>query len=286
MYRFILENSKGDRLNFNQIGGAFTITEIQGLNPPAAHINTSEVALIDGQMFDSSKLQMRTMHVAFAIEKDAAANRIEVYKVLKSKQPVRVYFTNEQRDVFIDGYVESIDIGYFDMKQICTVSIICPKPYWQSAAAIIDSVSQVVGAFHFPFASTETPKELLFGYLDPVASVEIANDGDVATGIVIELQANADVSNPKIIDYITGDYIALNFAMRQADLITIDTRAGEKTITLLRNGVESNIFNSLVRGSTWLQLDYNGSTFTYEVGGGNAADLVVAINHTNVYEGV
>ena len=84
----------------------------------------------------------------------------------------------------------------------------------------------------------------------------------------------------------TGDYIALDFTMQEADLITIDTRAGEKTITLTRNAVRTNIFNALVRGSTWLQLDFNGGVYAYEVGSGNAGDLVVTINHTNIFEGV
>lgn len=286
MYKFMIENSKGDKLNFNQIGSAFNITEIEGLNPPDATINTSEVALIDGELFDSAKAQMRTMNIAFSIEKDAAANRIEIFKVLKTKQRVRVYFSNDYRNVYIDGYVESIGITYFDMKQICTVGIICPQPYWKSAEIIVSELSQVIGAFHFPFSSTETPKELLFGYLDPTAHIDVANDGDIATGIVITLQANAAVGNPKIIDYITGEYIQLNFSMRAADFITIDTRAGAKTVKLLRNGVESNIFNSFARGSTWLMLDYNGGVYTYEVGSGNAADLVVGISHSNVYEGV
>lgn len=286
MYSFILENSKGDQLTFNQIGGAFKITEIEGLNPPDANINTSKIALADGEFFDSAKAKMRTIRLAFSIEKDASANRIKIFNVLKTKQSIRAYFSNEYKNVYIDGYIESINIGYFDMKQICTVAILCPKPYWNGAQTIIDGLSQVVSTFRFPFASLETPEEIIFGYLDPYASVEIANDGDIATGIVITLQARSAVGNPKIIDYITGEYIQLNFSMQAGDLITIDTRAGAKTIKLLRNGVESNIFNSLARGSTWLQLDFNGSVYTYEVGIGNASDLLVNINHINVYEGV
>lgn len=286
MYKFILENAKGDQLTFNEIGGAFTITEIDGLNPPRATINTSEIATIDGQMFDGSKLEMRTLNVAFAIERNAAANRIEVFKVLKTKQPVKAYFTNAYRDVYINGYVESLEIGYYDLKQIVTVAIVCPRPYWQGAQDIVNAVSQTINAFHFPFASTANPKEILFGYIDPTANVEIVNLGDVRTGLIIELYANAAVSDPKIIDYMTGEYIELDFDMQEADTVIIDTRAGEKTVTLLRDGQYTNIFNSLVKGSTWLQLDYGGGVYTYEVGGGNAAYLTVRISHTDIYEGV
>lgn len=285
MYDFILENLKGERLTFNRIGGDFTIEEIQGLSPASATINTSAAAYLDGALFNSSKVDMRTLQIAFAIEKNAAANRIKIYNVLKPKQAVRAYYKSATRDVYIDGYVQSVEITHFNMKQICTVSILCPLPFWQDAQQQSSALSAVQGMFHFPFASLATP-ELVFSYIDPYTSVEVANDGDVQTGIIIELYASAAVSNPKIFDYLTGDFIELNFNMQPADLITIDTRVGNKTITLLRDAVESNIFNSWVQGSKWLQLDFGGSVYAYEVGSGEASDLTVTIKHLNLYEGV
>lgn len=285
MYKFTLENEKGEQLNFNQIGGAFTIEDINGLSPASATINTSAGAYIDGALYNSSKVDMRTLEIAFAIERNAAANRIEVYKVLKPKQQVRAYYESSVRSVQIDGYVKSVNIDHFGMKQVVTVSILCPSPFWESAQQVVSELSTVRGLFHFPFASTETP-ELVFSYLDPYASVEVINEGDVQTGIIIELYANAPVSNPRIYDYLTGEHIALNYSMQAADLITIDTRTGKKTVTLLRNGATSNIFNSLAKDSKWLQLDFGGSVYAYEVGTGEASDLIVTIKHMNLYEGV
>lgn len=449
MYKFVLENRRGDQLVFNELGGAFTIDEIQGLAPASATINTSEGAYIDGQLFNSSKVNMRTLEIAFAIENDAAQNRIEVYKVLKPKQEVRAYYSSSVRNVYIDGYVESVEITHYDMKQICTVAILCPAPFWQSAQTLINELTTVQDAFHFPFASTahdtvslnlapffsaelpesggsnewwqtvsdeitalsdgwahiecdntsgsalktisfypaavlgivanetytvmfevrncvvsqavgiisvagaakqllrvsqgiqgdgiyycvknarsdvssstmladfriavaggvsismdlrmslykgeytgeyvpyaETGGEIVFAYLDPTASVTVENDGDVQTGIIIELYASNTISNPKIWDYTTLEFIGLNFTMQPFDKITIDTRAGEKTVKLLRNGVTTNIFNSLDKNSSWLQLDFGGSVYAYEVGTGIASDLVVSISHTDLYEGV
>ena len=47
MFELILENAAGDQLTFG-MNSPFTVTEIQGLNPPAATINTSQIALMDG----------------------------------------------------------------------------------------------------------------------------------------------------------------------------------------------------------------------------------------------
>jgi hypothetical protein len=284
MFSLTLENKNGDQLTFGQ-NSPLTVTDIQGLNPPEATINTNQVALIDGARFNSAKLNMRTINVAFAIEYSAAYNRIEVFKVLKSKQYVKLYYKGDYRNVWIEGYIQRIDITYFEKKQVVTCAIICPSPYFKEAQMIINEINNIINTFHFPFASTEDP-ELVFGYLSNDVSVFIENDGDVDCGMVIELYARAAVSNPKVWNYITREFIGLNYSLQTADLITIDTRQGQKSVTLLRNGAESNLFNYVVQGSTWLQLSASGDTFVYEVETGNNADLGVTFKHDNLYEGV
>ena len=284
MFNLTLENAYGDSITFNN-GGAFTISDIQGLNPPDATINTSQIALLDGAKYNSAKVEMRQINIAFVIEFNAAYNRIQLYKVLKSKQAVRMYYVGDYRDVFIDGYVQSINISYFEMKQIVTVSILCPAPYFSEAQMIIDEMQNIISTFHFAFSSTETP-QIVFGYFNTDVGLTVENDGDVECGMIIELYARSSITNPKIFDYETGEFFGLNITMQAADLITIDTRRGNKSVTLLRSGSKSNIFNSVMKNSTWLQLAANGSTFVYEVGSGEESNLIVTFNHYNLYEGV
>lgn len=284
MFDLILENKAGDQLTFG-MNSPFQITEIQGLNPPSATINTSQLALIDGAKYNSSKMNMRTINVAFAINRDAAKNRIAVYNVLKSKQWIKLTYISQYRQVSIEGYIGSIDITMFEMKQIVTCSILCPSPYFKEAQMVVNELLNIVSTFHFPFASTEEP-QLVFSYISNELGIVIDNEGDVECGMVIELYARAAISDPKIFNYITRDYFGLDIDMEQADLITIDTRQGQKTVTLLRGGVETNIFNSVIQGSTWLQLSANGDTFVYEVGTGANGDLNVTFKHDNLYEGV
>lgn len=283
MFSLTLENKNGDQLKFGMYS-PFTITEISGLNPPEATINTSEVAMLDGAKYNSAKVNMRTINVAFAIE-SASLNRINVYKVLKSKQWIRLYYVGDYRDVYIDGYIQSIDIAYFEMKQIVTVCILCPSPFFNQAQEMVNELSNVISAFHFPFASTASP-ELMFGYIDELSDITIENNGDIECGLIIDLYARSAVSNPKVYNYVTQDFIGVNYSMQAGDLITIDTRQGHKSVILTRNAVETNIFNSLMRNSTWLQLEAGGSTFVYEVGTGNASDLFINFRYHNLFEGV
>ena len=285
MYSLTLTNDNGNQLEFNQVGGPFTITEITGLNPPEATINTNTTAIMDGARFNSSKLNMRTINIAFAIEYDAPQNRLEVYKVIQSKKHITLSYTGEAVDVTIDGYVQNIDIAYFAMKQIVTVAILCPFPYFKNAQEMIDDLSSLINDFHFPFSSTASP-QIVFGHIESVKNVNVVNSGTVEVGMTIELYAMASVTNPKIYNYITNDYIGLDFEMETGDQIIINTTAGNKTVTLLRNGVTTNLFNYISQGSTWLQLEVGGNEFVYTVDSGNVSSLSVIMSHNDLYEGV
>ena len=282
MYNLTLKNKSGDTLRFNQVGGAFTITEINGLNPADATINTSTMALVDGAKFNSSKVNMRVIDIAFVINAEPSKNRIEVYKVLKSKHAVEVAYKGDYRNVFIEGYVQSVDVDYFAMKQRVTVSILCPSSYFRQAQEMVNELTAIIGAFHFPFSITAP---VPFSYLDNNASLVINNQGDVETGMIIEIYARGSASNPKIYNYVTGEFIGINFNFITGDLITIDTRQGNKAITLLRNGVTSNQFNTLMMGSKWLQLEANESMFVAEAES-NFANLNITFRHNNLFEGV
>lgn len=284
MFEMIFENKDGKQLNFGP-GTPFTISNFTGLNPPKATINTNQAALIDGGTFNSSKLNMRSMNIAFAVEENAAENRLEVYKVVQSKMPLRIYYKSETLDVFVDGYVEDVDFSYWAMKNICTVSVLCPFPYFKSAQEIINDLSSIVPMFHFPFYSTVS-KEITFGYIDIYTEVTVENHGSVETGLIFELYAKNTVTKPKIIEYQTSKYFQINTTMQAGDLITVNTMQGEKTVKLLRNGIETNIFNLLDKNSTWLQLSMNDDVFVYEVETGTVANLDVTIKHYDLYEGV
>lgn len=427
MYKLILENEDSLQLTFNGLNGDYLITNITGLSPAKATINTNQAALLDGAIFNSSKVQMRTINIAFTIEKRVEYNRLFVYQVLRSKKPITVYYQSNLLDVQIKGYVESVNVTHFDQKQIATVAIMCPSPYWQSALEVITEMSAVDDMFYFPFASeggknllpypydnttrtnngvtytdngdgtitangtataysdfncqsrtdTKTPftladgtyiingcpeggssttyrilvgitqngswktiaadsgngatftynssmgnlgvviavyngatvnnvtfkpmiryatmdaswqpydyGEIVFGEFSSENNAVVQNFGGIETGLTFELFATGTVVNPKIFNYITNEYIGLNFTMLEGDLITITTGIGNKTVSLFRNGQTTNIFNSLMQGSTWLQLPNAGGVFVYTVDSGLIADLEITIKHYDLYEGV
>jgi hypothetical protein len=285
MYNLTIENTYGQSLTFNQLGGAYTITEIEGLSPAEADIQTNQTALLDGEEYNSAKVEMRTINLAFAIEYSAEYYRLEAYKVLHVKKPVRVKYKSDMVDVYIDGYVKSFQVTHFEMKQIATVTILCPKPYWIEAEEIINELTSINAGFHFPFASTEEP-ELIMGEIAVGQSVSIDNSSSAECGMTIELYAIGAVTDPKVYNYVTQEFIGLDYSMQAGDRITITTGAGNKTATLLRQGSISNLFNYIMQDSTWLQLEPGPNEFVYTVGSGDATDLLVTFRHHGLREGV
>lgn len=280
----ILENADGDQL---RIGAdpPFQLSDISGLNPPSATINTSELALLDGAQYNSSKMNMRQILIAFAVCSPAEQNRLAIYKVLRSKQYVKLIYRSDTRDVYAEGYVQSAAITMMAMKQVCTVTILCPSPYLMGAQEIVNELTSIAKKFHFPFHSEATP-EIVFGTLQTNTGVTITNDGDLECGMVIELYAKAGLTDPTIYNYISQESFGLIWSMQTADLITIDTRPGRKSVKLLRGGMETNLVNYIKQGSEWLQLPPNGGTFVYTVGTGSVNNLTVTFRHVPLFEGV
>ena len=261
----------------------YTIANIEGLAPADAQINLTEMALNDGAFFNSAKVMYRTINVALAIEYMAEEWRLNAYKVFRPKKPIRIDYKSARLDVFIEGYVKRVSVPHFDMKQILTVEIVCPYPYFKAAQEIKTELNKVVRSFHMPFA-IEATDPVPLGYMQSVSNVTVTNDGEAETPLKMIFRAQAPVTNPKVTNYVTGDFFGLDITMSAADEITIDGE--DKTVTLVRAGVASNIFNYISKDITWLTLEQGANTFTYSVDSGDPEDLIVDFYHYDLHTGV
>ena len=261
----------------------YTIADISGLAPADAQINLTQMALNDGALFNSSKVNYRTINVAIAIEYMAEEWRLNAYKVFRPKKPIRIDYKSARVDVYIEGYVRRVDVPHFDMKQILTVEIICPYPYFKAIKEIKTELNKIKKGFHMPFA-IENTDPIPFGIIEAVSNVTVTNDGEAETPLKMILRAKGTITNPKITNYVTGDFFGLDISMYNADEITIDGET--KTVTLRRSGVDSNVFNYISKNVTWLTLEQGANTFTYSVDYGDPEDLTVDFYHYDLHTGV
>lgn len=289
-YTLILENQSGEQLNLSTTANQYMTPKIDGLNPPAGTISTSTYAGMDGSYLNNAFIEKRNLVISFEMRGiDIEKRRHLLYRVVKPSRYIKVYYKTARIDVYAEGYVETCEISNFDTLTSGQISIICPDPYWYSTSAIYAYYSQVTGAFHFPFPESDAPFPL--GIYSTTDNIIIQNDGD-ETGFTIQIEASSDETvpeiaavTPTIYNADTGEYLQIKGEIFKGDVITITTKTGNKTVTLTRNGVDSNIINRLVSGSTWLSLREDKNTFHVQAVRG-VKNLKVTLMHRNAYLGV
>lgn len=281
MFTLIAENKYGQQLELTN-NDAYVITEIDGLDPPDATINTSKNANADGSVFNSSYINDRQIIITMAINYPAEENRINLYKYFKTKMPITLYYENDTRDVYIDGYVQNMQIGFFDKKQIAQITIQCPKPLFNDVNDDTSHLSEVADLFEFPFSIEQ---DIEFSTIGD-ANITIISDGDVESGMIMTFHALDEVSDPVIYNTDTNEYFGLNVNMSPGDEVTVCTKSKEKSVIYTAaDGTTSNAIGNVQEGSTWLQLIPGVNNFTL-TDTGNPGDLYVQFTYTSQYEGV
>ena len=259
------------------------------LNPPAGTISTSSYAGMNGSYLNNAFIEKRNVVISFAmrgigIEK----RRHQLYHVVKPSRYIKIWYKTANIDVYAEGYVETCEVSNFEQQISGQISILCPDIYWYSRDIFYAYYSGITGAFHFPFPESDAPFPL--GVYSNSNLFSITNDGD-ETGFTLKIEAlPSDI--PQEVVAVTptiynenGEYLQIKGDILTGDVITVTTKTGNKTVTLTRNGVDSNILNRLVSGSTWLTLKEGTNTFRVEAVRG-VKKLRVTLMHRNSYLGV
>lgn len=284
MYELKVKNNAGGVLNLTS-NKNYTVYKIEGLTPPKANISQSDNVTTDGRVINSVRLGSRNLVIYMAINGDIEINRINLYKYFPPKQTVKIYFSNDSRDVYIEGTVELIECNLFSNRQVAQISIICPKPYFKGVNDLVTSFSDVNALFEFPFSIAAEGVE--FSNIVTNIRKSIINTGDNDTGVIIELFASGgEVVNPVIYDVFNRTHLKLNMTLLQSDLVTINTNVGEKSITLTRGGVTTNAMGYMSQDSTWLILGAGDNVFTYDCEDDTGTNLQLTFRTAILYSGV
>ena len=282
MYTCKIRNQKGEILNLTN-SSSYEILKITGLNPPPALINFSNIPNFDGSTYNSARLNNRNIVLTIKIHSPVEQNRIRLYQFFQMKRLIRIYYQNDSRDVYIDGYIETFDFDLFTINETVQISVLCPNPYWKENDVTVVELSSIIPLFEFPFAIEEEGIE--FSRLQDYF-VTCTNNGDVEVGIIIEFTAIANqVLNPRLFNRTTQEFFAMDFDMKAGDVIRINTQRGEKSVILIRDGEQTNVINDMNQESTWLQLVPGMNELSYESDEGRS-DLDVKVTLTKCYEGV
>lgn len=288
MFEAKIQNSSGNVLTLTGIEPVYQIISITGLNPPNAQINTTTIVGLDGAVFNSSKLETRNLVLTIKINGNVEQNRLLLYSYFKTKDWCKFYYSNNTLNVSIEGYVQNVECDLFTNNELAQISIICPYPYFRSLTEILTDSSNSLPQFVFPF-SINIGEPVIISSLDSDSDgITVYNGSDTETGAIVQIEVLQAASSIEIKNVSTGEDFEINFSFLADDTIIINTNKGQKSITLIRAGVISNIFSALQPGSVFFQLYPGVNNFDFLVSGSaaNNDDITITFKYYNIYRGV
>lgn len=285
-------------------GEDIDITVVTGLESSELDISTSDNALVDGASVDGKKIKPRPIHIeaSFKSNKNNPENRANVIKFFNPKYTGKALITNMGVSRNIEYELEGwtfASVRNMDNKLKILVDLLCPDPYMLNVDNYGKNMANISALFAFPWRMLSTrmtsgkldyPDKargmllggMTMGYRTLYREVVLANDGDVPTGVQIQFVATrGPVTNPKITNTGTGQYMRVNVAMQQGDILLIDTNDRHQVITL--NGV--NYYQHIDRKSEPFKLAVGDNYLEYDADE-NYTNLDVNLFYTPKYLGV
>ena len=263
MYTLIAENSKGEQMELTN-NPAYVVTQIDGLSPAEALVNTLPRAGLDGSDFNSAKVGERSIILTIAINSPACQNRNELYRFFQPAQKTRLYYFNDMNSVYIDGWCQTSPVDIFGQKQTVVITLLCPDPHWHGVVPIQAVDDGVSALFEFPFAIDEDqPVEISEVYPLATHAAVFWNDGTIDSGVEIKLTASGAVDDPQIYHVQSDKFFKLNTSLQNGDIVTISTYDRNKSVIRLRSGVKRTLVASIDRASTWLKSNPGRNDFIF-----------------------
>ena len=298
--RVIATNYLGESITFllpfpEQSGLA--ISNIEGLGPVTANINSSETAIMDGVVFNSARLPERNIVFTFYMmwAPTIEDSRLITYKYFPVKRPVSLIFETDNRMVEITGYVESNEPKIFSDMQSTTISIICPNPYFYSSEYHETVFYGIEPLFEFEFENESLTESLLeFSEISQSTDKNIFYEGDADVGLQMTILATGTVGDLMIYNSGTRETMTIlaskmtsltGSTIVAGDEISISTIRGNKYAVLLRNGQSRSILNCLDKDSDWIQITHGDNALAYQASYGSE-NLIFRVYNPVAFEGI
>lgn len=257
MLEIIAENAQGTQLKFAE-HSEYAVTSVTGINPPNANINTSELATMDGSVFNSAFLQNRNIVLTVYPNGNIESARLYLYNFFRTKKYVKLYFKNGTRNVWTEGRVESIAVDPYSDKENLQISVICPNPWLKDVTATEVTLS---------------------------GATTVQNKSDDEVGIVATVTITGAAQGFTLTNATNGQSFTVDYTFQSGDKLTLNTRRGEKRVSLLRSGSTINLLNYIDLGSKWVSLEIGNNTLSFTADSG-AGNMSCKVSVETVYEGM
>ncbi len=238
-------HAKGDgipMLNLPLLGndgtGPFHIRNIEGLGPVKADVNSRGYGLLDGEYYTGSHVGKRNIVLTLGLNPGAGPRSVSTFRkllyayLLPKGNPLLRFVSDDRPTVQIEGYVEALEPTLFAKDPEVQVSVVCPRPYFES----ID-LKTVVGV------ARRNPVDVGFEF-----------KGDITSGITFELLSGGSTyAGPILME--SGDYrpqyrkFETNATINSSLFYFVSSHQGAKVVDS-RNMSDKRRFTNLLKSLT------------------------------------
>lgn len=277
MFEFSVQNDKGEILELTE-NPNYNVTQITGLTPAGCTINTAAVAGMDGETFNSARINKRNITITIIPEYPIEQNRNMLYRYFPEKKKIRLFYENDIRNVYIDGYVESMESDLFTKKQSYQISILCPNPFFVDTQETgVFSCVPEIRLLEFPYSAEDMEmSEIATG------GFTLNNPGTVPSGALFHVSITAPTESLTI--YTDSGFLGIKEHLQAFDNVYIRTTTKEKAIWLERGGTVTNLLPKRVSGMTWAQVEPGANHYRVEVD--TPTGYIMDVTYRVLYEGV
>ena len=170
----------------------FLIKEISGLGAGDVSIYTTELASVDGSIYNSSHLPERDIDITLlpVLTNDGTTieeRRLECYKYFPAKQKVTLTFETDTRIAQISGYVKKNEPDIFTNPETFSITVTCPNPYFFDVRYYHGETSKIFTAvekeFEFPWQNEISDIQSVAGATYYSEQTPISNVGVITVGM-------------------------------------------------------------------------------------------------------
>lgn len=269
----------------------FFLININGHTSASSNIATGTIGGVDGDFINNIQAQPRDIILDLRINPSEDVEEVKRYilQYVKLKKKIKLHWEQLNRVIEIEGVVESIDMPRWQNGVTMQVSIHCENPFWEDVDYVIQMISQIINVHYFTddlYDMLYFPEEgIALGEYDTTRTKEFTNNGDVSVGLEITIMALGTVTNP-IMYAEDGSFFGIGYGsgikqlvMQPGDIIQINTKKGQKSVTL--NG--RPVFDKIKPLSSWLQLESGVNTFSINADDEAIDNMYFALQFKQLY---
>lgn len=297
-------NYRGDSLELplrwpNDAG--LLLSKIDGISPGDVTVNSQDYAVLDGGVFNSSRIGTRTItlnfYYGFTPQIESARHR--AYRYFPVKEQVRIDFLTDERNLSIWGWVEENDTQIFSQQEEGQVTVVCPDPYFYEKNTVSYVLQSYIPEFEFPFSNESLDDPLIcFSDYGIRNAYEINYYGDIEVGAIIRIHflTDPDFNHIKIYDVLDNQELDIDLnsvetktgiEIQEYGDIVFNSVRGQKDIYYERFDIRKSIIGAFdVQNFPWMYISPGNNLFSFDMSDSDLDKVTISIEHAGAYGGV